>query len=146
MADRGKLKVLSRKGSRVCGKCGGRKGFYSQLCRGCQEPNRPNLGKTGAAHSAWKGGSDLDRDGYVRTYAPDHPWPRSNGYVREHIRVMELHIGRRIRPHEIVHHRDHDKQHNELDNLELMSRGEHSAHHRAHDTHLRKRNQQGQFA
>jgi hypothetical protein len=136
-------RVLSK---RTCPRCGGRKGFYAEACRRCKEPNRALLGRKGPNHPAWKGGKDIDRDGYVRTYSPEHPWPRSNGYVREHVRVMELHIGRRIGPDEVVHHSDHDKLNNELGNLELLKRGEHSSHHRAEDTHKRERDALGRFA
>lgn len=87
----------------------------------------------------------LDRDGYLKRYAPDHPWPRKGGYVREHVRLMELKIGRRIAVGEIVHHRDHDRTNNAIDNLELALCGEHSRHHRQHDIHRRERDSMGRF-
>ena len=89
---------------------------------------RGYLGKTKQDHPCWKGGQIIDRDGYVKTWAPDHPWPRK-GYLREHIRVIELSIGRRIFPNECVHHKDHDRKNNAIENLELMNRGEHSQIH-----------------
>ncbi len=131
---------------RICPDCGGRKAFYAKRCRGCTAPTKPLLGRTGAAHPAWKGGSEIDRDGYIRAYAPAHPWPRRNGYVREHVRVMELSLGRRIKPGEVVHHKDHDRRNNALDNLELMGRGEHSRAHRRKDVADRNRDEQGRFA
>jgi hypothetical protein len=129
-----------------CPKCGVRKNRAAALCRACTPSPKPLLGRTGPAHPAWKGGRDVDRDGYIRTYAPNHPWPRQCGYVREHVRIMELSIGRRIKADEVVHHRDHDRQNNSLANLELMSRGRHSRLHRAHDIHLRHRDLAGRFA
>lgn len=131
---------------RMCPKCGGKKDFYAKSCRGCQDKPKGCLGLKGPAHPTWKGGRDTDRDGYIRTYAPDHPWPRANGYVREHVRVMELHIGRRIRADETVHHKDHNRQNNALDNLEVKLRGEHSRHHRKLDIHNRSRDESGRFA
>lgn len=131
---------------RTCSLCGGKKNFYALSCRKCSVPKKPLLGRRGPDHPAWKGGQDTDRDGYVRTYAPDHPWPRRNGYVREHIRVMELRLGRRIRPGEIVHHRDHDRRNNALENLELMTHSQHSKHHRRLDLHRRHRDEAGRFA
>lgn len=86
-------------------------------------------GKTGANHPCWKGGRIIDRDGYVRTWAPNHPWPRK-GYLLEHIRVVELSLGRRLLPSECVHHKDHDKKNNALENLEILNRGAHSKMHR----------------
>lgn len=101
-------------------------------------------GKKGADHPKWKGGTLVDRDGYIRTWAPEHPWPRK-GYIMEHVRVMELKIGRRIKPTECVHHKDHDRQNNSIENLELMLRSEHSKHHRAKDKHLRKKDARGRY-
>jgi hypothetical protein len=132
--------------SRICPKCQGRKAFYAASCRRCSTPNKPLLGRKGANHPAWKGGTEVDRDGYIRTYAPSHPWPRRNGYVLEHVRVMELSIDRRLASDETVHHKDHDRQHNSLGNLELKKRSEHSRLHRLQDTHLRSRDAAGRFA
>jgi hypothetical protein len=66
--------------------------------------------------------------------------------LAEHVRVMELHIGRRIAPGECVHHRDGDRANNALANLELLTKSEHSSLHRKIDTHLRSRNEMGRFA
>lgn len=131
---------------RKCPKCGGPKDFYAVHCRGCAEWREPLKGRKGADHPAWKGGSRLSHDGYVRTYAPDHPWPRLGGYVYEHVRVVELSIGRRLKPGEVVHHRDHNRTNNELSNLEIQGAGDHSRHHRQQDTHLRQRDIHGRFA
>ena len=131
---------------RVCPHCGTRKGFYAQSCRKCAPKQAPLLGRKGKAHPAWKGGQEIDRDGYVRTYAPDHPWPRRNGYVRENMRVMELHLGRRLHPDEVVHHKDHNRQNNDLHNLEVKQAAAHSRDHRREDTHQRRRDQAGRFA
>lgn len=131
---------------RICPKCGGKKDFYAAHCRGCAEWPKALLGRRGPDHPTWKGGFIIDRDGYIRTYAPDHPWPRKGGYVLEHVRLVELAIGRRLESDECVHHVDHDKQNNDLANLQLVKRGEHSAAHRAEDHHLRERDALGRFA
>src|SRR5687767_10040755 len=123
----------------TCPVCGGRKDFYAATCRKCSVPLKPLKGKKGKTHPAWKGGFRIDDDGYIRTYAPDHPWPRRGGYVPEHVRLMELHIGRRIRSDEVVHHRNEDRQDNRLENLELMMGPAHSQLHRAKDKHTYRR-------
>jgi hypothetical protein len=98
------------------------------------------LGRTGPSASGWKGGVTTDRDGYIKTLAHDHPFhPRNGGYVREHVRVMELAIGRRLAPQEVVHHKNHDKHDNRLENLQLMTNREHARLHRALDMHTRLR-------
>ena len=50
--------------------------------------------------------------------------------VDEHRYVMEQHLGRPLEPNEVVHHKDGDKRNNDIDNLELTSRSEHSRMHR----------------
>jgi hypothetical protein len=131
---------------RTCPHCGGRKGFYAKACRACSPSPKGWVGHKGPNHPAWKGGFMFDRDGYIKTYAPDHPWPRKSGYVLEHVRIMELSIGRRLGLDEIVHHMDNDRKNNAFENLEIMTRGEHSSLHRREDTHLRRRDSSGRFA
>jgi ribosomal protein L40E len=118
---------------KVCPKCGGRKDFYAKACRKCTIPGKPLLGKKGIEHPAWKRGYRIDQDGYIKTYAPDHPWPRRGGYIFEHVRLMELAIGRRMRVEEVVHHINENRQDNRLDNLEIMTTSNHSIHHRSKD-------------
>lgn len=99
--------------------------------RGIPRHPKGNMGKTGPDHPSWKGGFLIDRYGYVRTYDPKHPFPRtSSSYVQEHVRVMELHIGRRIKRNEVVHHKDENRRNNVLTNLKLMTRSEHARLHR----------------
>ena len=54
----------------------------------------------------------------------DYPHPRSssNNRVFEHILVMEEAIGRFLTNNGVVHHRDGNKQNNDISNLELFSR------------------------
>lgn len=59
--------------------------------------------------------------GYKVVYMPSHQRARSNGYVYEHILVMERRIGRPLTKEEVVHHVDGNKQNNDPNNLELFS-------------------------
>ena len=52
----------------------------------------------------------------------------------EHRLIMEEHLGRKLSSDEIVHHIDGDKHNNDILNLTIMSRSEHSRWHRLHRT------------
>jgi hypothetical protein len=52
-----------------------------------------------------------------------------SGFVRKHVLVMERHIGRKLLPGEIVHHKDENKLNNDISNLEIMLHGEHTVMH-----------------
>jgi hypothetical protein len=47
--------------------------------------------------------------------------------------LMEQHIGRRLRPKEIVHHIDGDKFNNDITNLQIVTRAEHARIHFGHN-------------
>lgn len=69
----------------------------------------------------WKGGRIVDRDGYILVKKNDHPYATKNGYVREHRLVMEQKLGRLLRPTEVVHHIDGNRQNNDPSNLEVFA-------------------------
>lgn len=50
--------------------------------------------------------------------------------IKEHRWVMEQHIGRNLTDEEIVHHRNHDKLDNRVENLQLTTRQEHMTLHK----------------
>ena len=129
----------------TCPCCGGKKDYEARYCRSCAPPARSMGGRKRNLHPSWKGGQFINDEGYVMTHAPEHPWPRRNRYILEHVRVMELAIGRRLLPGEVVHYIDHSRQNNALDNLALMSAGEHSSLHRRMDVAARLRSK-GKFA
>lgn len=68
-------------------------------------------------------------DGYIKVYCPTHPMATKDGYVMEHILVMEKHIGRTITRDEVVHHKNHIRDDNRIENLQLMTFKEHSSLH-----------------
>lgn len=67
--------------------------------------------------------------GYELVYAPEHPNAHADGYVLKHTVVMERSIGRYLAPNEVVHHINHIRDDNRLENLELMDRHAHMAMH-----------------
>lgn len=50
-------------------------------------------------------------------------------FIDEHRLVMEKHLNRKLNSNEIVHHIDENKENNNIENLELMTRSEHSKLH-----------------
>jgi hypothetical protein len=114
----------------------------SMAVRGCGAPEiSKTIGFSGTAIRKWakKNGVELKdpthpgyqttHAGYIKVRAPEHPRADSKGYVHEHVLVMEAHIGRYLLPHEVVHHKDHSKANNRIENLQLMSDSEHRALH-----------------
>ena len=87
----------------------------------------PN-GAFGENASHWKGGRVV-RAEYVLIYKPDHPRAGKSGYVQEHRLVMEKHLGRLLKPDEIVHHKNGIRGDNRVKNLEVVKRGEHVSNH-----------------
>ena len=68
-------------------------------------------------------------DGYISIYFPDHPKSTNDGYIMEHILVMESVIGRHLRDDEVVHHINGVKDDNRKENLKLMTFKEHASYH-----------------
>ena len=68
-------------------------------------------------------------DGYVSIYFPDHPCSSEDGYIMEHVLVMEALIGRHLYDDECVHHINEKRNDNRKENLKLMTKKEHTAFH-----------------
>jgi hypothetical protein len=63
-------------------------------------------------------GWSIDKHGYVILTERE---PGSNYQQPEHRRVMEAKLGRKLLPHETVHHRNGRRRDNSPENLELWS-------------------------
>jgi transposase-like protein len=88
---------------------------------------RQHMGRDQSA--SWNGGVTKN-NGYVQVHMPDHPDADARGYVFQHRLVMERMVGRRLRPEERVHHKNHVKTDNRPENLELFAGDlEHAEHH-----------------
>jgi hypothetical protein len=95
---------------------------------------------SGKNHHNWKGGTRVVK-GYEYTHYPLHPNSNKMGYILTSHMVMELKIGRLIKKNEVVHHKDHNRLNNDINNLELMDKIEHYKFH----TKITKRDKLGRF-
>lgn len=78
--------------------------------------------RRGEKSPTWKGGRTRSRKGYVVLI-------NYGERIFEHRAVMEKHLGRKLTDDEVVHHINGDKMDNSIENLVLMTRGEHSTLH-----------------
>lgn len=123
---------------RFCSNCGASVKRYSSqfsnpdrtFCnRTCQGAYRSRHAR-GAQAANWQGGSRKS-GAYVEVYAPWASCANQRGYAPLHRLVMELTLGRALRPDEIVHHIDGDSLNNDPGNLRVMSQSEHARLHGA---------------
>ena len=85
----------------------------------------------GPINNMWRGGKIKTSKGYRLILMPEHPFCDSKGYILEHRLVMEKHLGRYLKPSEIVHHKDKNPSNNNLKNLKLFKDlGAHQSFHR----------------
>jgi len=80
------------------------------------------VGDRGEKHPFWNGGVKI-QGGYSSIYQ------KPGEYHLEHRMIMEKSIGRKLEDSEIVHHINGDIEDNRIENLGLMTRGEHTSLH-----------------
>lgn len=96
----------------------------------------------GEKNGRWNDSKIISSEGYVKLrVGRDHPLADPNGYAYEHL-IVWLAAGKRMpEPHELIHHKNENKQDNRIGNLEIKTRSEHAVLHNAN----RERNSLGQF-
>lgn len=71
----------------------------------------------------------ISKGDYIYALVPEHPKATKNNYVLMHRVVMENYLGRMLTEEEVVHHKDHNKKNNSIENLELIERVTHIKKH-----------------
>jgi hypothetical protein len=93
------------------------------LCNHCRGNTRPGW--------LWKNGIYRRKDGYIykKLFKDDlfiNMARRSDGYILEHRLIMAKYLGRCLSLNEQVHHKNGIRDDNRIENLELISKANHS--------------------
>lgn len=119
------------------------KWFGKFISKTRQGNNNPNWGKPtskyqkemaskaskGSNNWNWKGGQIIDK-GYILILKPNHPFANSKGYTRRSHLIMEKKLNRFLKSEERVHHINHIKDDDRVENLMLFaSNSEHCKFH-----------------
>jgi hypothetical protein len=75
--------------------------------------------KIGKRSNHWKGGK-FKQGQYTMILSPNHPFANKRGYILRHRLVMERHLGRYLKPEEVVHHIDGNPSNDRIKNLMLF--------------------------
>lgn len=114
--------------------------------------NNHQFGIKGDKNASFKGIEILDQFGYIRIYIPDHPKSDKDGRYYKHVYVVEqstefddkyfdiINGWRVLKPNYIVHHKDENKTNNEANNLQPLTRSEHTTIHNKNNTIIRDEN------
>lgn len=78
----------------------------------------------GSKSPHWRGGISVSTQGYRMVY-----FGYGKFYILEHRLVMERFLGRKLKSSEIIHHINHNKTDNRIENLKITTRSEHIRHH-----------------
>ncbi len=122
-------KVITN-GTPVCKECNGTANVstykYAKFvgyCRNC-------IYKFKRINGNYKRGWLKDTDGYIQVTSQwNHPNHTKAGLVPQHVLVMEEKIGRYLTEDEVAHHLNEIKDDNRIENLELLTRQNHSKLH-----------------
>ena len=81
-------------------------------------------GKSGELAYRWRGGRIVNDNGYVLVKNKN-----TFRYEREHRVIIEKHLNRRLKRHEVIHHLNGNKTDNNAQNLVVMTLSEHTRLH-----------------
>lgn len=110
----------------ICGKTFNKRGADTYCSLKCMY-----ISRRGENHPLWNGGT-TKYNGYIYQRVDCKA-------VKQHRKVMEDYLGRKLRPDEVVHHKDHNRANNDISNLEVMTKSEHSRLHACEKWERQKR-------
>lgn len=130
------MKIITAYSNRKCKRCKKQflsirrkdrygKIYWSMFCS-LKCSYKYQVGKNAASYLS---GRYITDNGYVRVLHHEHQNSISTGYVLEHRLVMSSFLGRPLRKKELVHHKNHIKTDNRLENLEILTPSEHMSLH-----------------
>ncbi len=83
----------------------------------------------GAESNAWGGGRFKDVNGYIWVWVDRddffNPMSYRNHYVLEHRLIVAKSLGRNLQTWELVHHKNHIRDDNQIENLQLVGKDQH---------------------
>ncbi len=121
----------------VCGVCRWviilKGGLKNTWCKRCSDKAKASkLHGSGLLSPGWRGGI-IYRYGYKYIWVPEddffYPMAGTKHHVAEHRLVMAKHLKRCLHSWENVHHKNGVRDDNQIENLELSSRGSHALNH-----------------
>ena len=122
--------------------------------------NNHQYGLKGNLNKSYKGDTRITNYGYIKVKCNNHPFADSDGFCLEHRIVVEEYLKSNhinseflitvkgynrpfLNPELVVHHIDENKRNNDIKNLQIMTKPEHTRHHNK-DMKL-ERNKNGTF-
>lgn len=100
-----------------------------RFVRGHNGRGLPHVGMKEDKNPNWKGGRAKHTNGYIQIRKPDHHFVDNRGYVFEHRYIWEQYNKASLLSWAIIHHKNHIKTDNRIENLEPFDSSKHSIHH-----------------
>jgi len=116
----------------ACG-CGLTRLRYDRNCR----EHRFIGGHNNRGKHGLKGGNQIT-NGYMYILSLDHHFKDSKGYVKRSRLTYEKYHKCILLPWAIIHHKDHNKLNDSIDNLEAMTGSQHKRLHGLENSHIAK--------